>query len=288
MRAIIGAAAILFPAQAQAQSRGTEAQPLEPLHHYFSTDDYPEAAVQRQAHGTVSFTVVVSRRGVPSRCIIDQSSSEADLDRATCAILMRVPFAPARTARGRAIDGRFSNQVRWVLPEPTILPAGTIPLIPFRITATGGIRAGEFHCRTAVDGHPLPAPALADCDPLELDGGKRALRALGRNAELTRVTVMEPDNARPPTDPDDHGELIAELVARLTISPDGGVADCRTVQRSIFRLPQGMDEPVNICATRLGGNTTRFYLGEPVPTEPQFATVRIRLYLRDGGAAPAR
>lgn len=292
MRAIIGTAAIALAAQAQAQSRGPEAQaaqPLEPLHHYFSTDDYPAAAVQRQAQGTVSFTLVVNRQGVPSRCIIDQSSSDADLDRTTCAILMRVRFAPARTARGRAVEGRFSNQIRWVLPERTLLPPGTVPLLPFRTTTIGGIRAGEFYCRTVMDDQPLPAAALVFCGPLDVvDGGQGVLRALGRDAELTRVSLMEPDNARPPIDPGDHGELIVELAARLTISPDGRVADCRTIQRRIVRLLQGMDEPENICATRLAGDTTRFYLGEPVPTEPQFATIRIRFYLREIGAAPAR
>jgi len=292
MRAIIGGMAILLGVQAQAQPPASEArppQPLEPLLSYFSMDDYPETAVQRHAQGNVLFTLIVDRRGVPSRCIVDQSANDPYLDRGTCAIMMtRVRFAPARNARGRTVEGRYSNRVRWVLPDRITLPAGTVPLTPLRVMTVSGVRAGEIYCRAEIDGQDVPSPAGDRCSAMQESGTAARLRRIGRDVELTNIIALELDDRGSPFDRVDRGELISELAARLTISPDGRTAECRpTIRRIIRRIP-GLNDDGNACAIPLANGSMRFYLGASAPAEPKFATVRIRLYLREAGAAPVR
>jgi periplasmic protein TonB len=89
------------------------------LSEYFSDDDYPEPSYRRGAEGVVHFRLEIDARGAPSRCLIDYSSGDIDLDRATCDILMsRARFRPARDSNGHAVPDRVSSRVRWAFPTP--------------------------------------------------------------------------------------------------------------------------------------------------------------------------
>lgn len=66
--------------------------------------DYPEAAYRAHVGGTVFVRLLVGADGRISRCDIDESSGRADLDSATCRIILdRYRYRPARDAAGRPV-----------------------------------------------------------------------------------------------------------------------------------------------------------------------------------------
>lgn len=66
--------------------------------------DYPDAAYEAHAGGTVFVRLVVGADGRVSRCDIDESSGRADLDSATCRIILeRYRYRPARDAAGNPV-----------------------------------------------------------------------------------------------------------------------------------------------------------------------------------------
>ena len=82
-------------------------------------NDYPLAALRAEQQGTVSFRLSVGPDGMPSRCAITASSGSADLDLATCnLVLSRARFRPARDGSGQPIASAYSNRVAWRIPEP--------------------------------------------------------------------------------------------------------------------------------------------------------------------------
>lgn len=67
--------------------------------------DYPDAAYEAHAGGTVFVRLVVGADGRVSRCDIDESSGRADLDSATCRIILeRYRYRPARDAEGNPVQ----------------------------------------------------------------------------------------------------------------------------------------------------------------------------------------
>jgi protein TonB len=88
---------------------------------YWATmKDYPSSAVFAQRTGTVSFQLVVDRKGRVSSCEITSSSRWPDLDSATCALVSkRARFRPATDARGKTTTGTYSGRVRWMIPART-------------------------------------------------------------------------------------------------------------------------------------------------------------------------
>jgi TonB family protein len=86
----------------------------------FSAVDYPEDAQMRGETGTVGFRVAVTRDGLVASCRVTASSRSRSLDTATCGILERAQFTPARNAAGEPVSDEISNQIAWALPsEPT-------------------------------------------------------------------------------------------------------------------------------------------------------------------------
>ncbi|MBO9623429.1 MAG: energy transducer TonB [Sphingomonas sp.] len=85
---------------------------------WFSTDDYPTAALRHGTQGTVAFGVEVDRSGNLTRCFIVKSSGSPVLDSATCAIMReRARFAPAIDSAGQPVRSRYLSRVRWQSPE---------------------------------------------------------------------------------------------------------------------------------------------------------------------------
>lgn len=67
--------------------------------------DYPDAAYEAHAGGTVFVRLVIGTDGRASRCDIDESSGRADLDSATCRIILeRYRYRPARDAAGNPVQ----------------------------------------------------------------------------------------------------------------------------------------------------------------------------------------
>jgi periplasmic protein TonB len=80
--------------------------------------DYPESAYRRHASGTVFLRLTVGADGRVSQCAVDESSGHADLDAATCAlILKRYRYRPARDAQGRPVPDTVHLAQVWETSE---------------------------------------------------------------------------------------------------------------------------------------------------------------------------
>lgn len=78
--------------------------------------DYPKAAAEAGAQGTVGMRFTVGVDGRPSDCRITRSSGNADLDETTCRlILKRFRYEPSRDARGRAYPDTVTGEQQWEL-----------------------------------------------------------------------------------------------------------------------------------------------------------------------------
>lgn len=84
---------------------------------FFSTNDYPSAAIRNKEQGTAGVRFWVSTQGTVRDCKVVESSGSAILDSQTCAIIAnRGRFEPARTASGEAVESIGFQRVRWELP----------------------------------------------------------------------------------------------------------------------------------------------------------------------------
>ena len=70
--------------------------------------------------GTVRFRLSVTQAGLVASCRVTGSSGSQSLDTATCGVLERAQFDPARNAAGEPVPDEIANQITWALPpEPT-------------------------------------------------------------------------------------------------------------------------------------------------------------------------
>lgn len=96
---------------------GTPARPINQMA-WIGTDDYPSAALRREAEGLVRVLLVVDLDGVPNDCTIQSSSGHADLDATACTLLrQRARFHPALDGEGQPVIGRIIVPVRWAIPD---------------------------------------------------------------------------------------------------------------------------------------------------------------------------
>ena len=90
------------------------------LNTYFSTDDYPAAALRGLEQGTTGFRLTIGANGRVSDCAVTHSSGSLALDAATCRILMsRARYLPARDSAGNLTTRTDSGRVTWRLPTTT-------------------------------------------------------------------------------------------------------------------------------------------------------------------------
>lgn len=84
---------------------------------WFSSDDYPKAALRAGAQGAVSVELLIGSDGRAEACEITRSSGSVLLDRATCRLAVRHGrFLPAKDADGQAVEGRYTlPRVIWRL-----------------------------------------------------------------------------------------------------------------------------------------------------------------------------
>jgi periplasmic protein TonB len=87
------------------------------LNSYFSTDDYPAAALRGNDQGTTGFSLTIGPNGRVTACNVTASSGSSALDQATCRILRsRARYTPARGPDGNPTSGTDSGRVTWRLP----------------------------------------------------------------------------------------------------------------------------------------------------------------------------
>lgn len=92
--------------------------------------DYPEAAIEAHASGTVYMRFVVTPDGRATDCTVTRSSGNAALDGTTCRLIeRRFRYRPARDHQGRPVAHPVEGRHDWELgPEPpTIDVEPTIP-----------------------------------------------------------------------------------------------------------------------------------------------------------------
>jgi len=128
------------------------ASPVQPLgdpQQWVTPDDYPPAALRAQAEGIVRVALSIDAAGNLTNCRVDQSSGNADLDAATCALLMRrAKFTPAHDASGRAIASRALQRFHWEIPRDPLTSRAS--RATFSLARDGHIKG----CKTAeVGGH---------------------------------------------------------------------------------------------------------------------------------------
>ena len=84
---------------------------------FFSTNDYPSAAIRNEEQGTAGVRYWVSKEGEVRDCKVVESSGSALLDAQTCAVISkRGQFLPARTKSGEAVESISYSRIRWELP----------------------------------------------------------------------------------------------------------------------------------------------------------------------------
>jgi TonB family protein len=130
---------------------------------YFSTDDYPAAALRGNDQGTTGFSLTIGPNGRVTACNVTSSSGSSALDQATCRILRsRARYTPARDSSGNPTSGSDSGRITWRLPTDNAL-AGPSLSSDFDNVATvvGSLPPEEENA-----GRPaLLQPALASARP---------------------------------------------------------------------------------------------------------------------------
>jgi len=115
------------------------ATPVTPLP-WFTFDDYPMKAFEKNQQGVTGFELLVAPDGSIADCRVTASSGSEELDKATCRLAgIRVRFAPARGPDGAPAFGVYRSQALWAIPDNKVtasvgpdlevslnqLPAGT-------------------------------------------------------------------------------------------------------------------------------------------------------------------
>ncbi|MEP9358268.1 energy transducer TonB [Sphingomonas sp. KR3-1] len=78
--------------------------------------DYPKAAAEAGAQGTVAMRFTVGVDGRVSDCRVTRSSGNAELDETTCRlILKRFRYAPSRDANGKPYPDTVTGEQEWQL-----------------------------------------------------------------------------------------------------------------------------------------------------------------------------
>lgn len=118
--------------------------PARPAGHpgdWISDNDYPSTSLQHNSTGIVGFVLTVDPAGVPSGCEIAKSSSDPDLDKATCDLLIqRARFIPATDAKGKPTTGSFRSSVRWQIPnDPEEVPASGKLVVAIDVLPDGAV-----------------------------------------------------------------------------------------------------------------------------------------------------
>jgi len=251
---------------------------------WFTTDDYPAAAMRNEEEGTVVVRLDVTAAGRVGGCTILSSSGSSSLDAATCRIFRaRARFEPARARHAEAVASTHVDRVRWQLPDTTSLPFEPA------IATVGAVLAGE----RMVACEPLDAPVRAD----EPDDDEATLAteacgivfprrqpapaAIGQGRSRVRVTIEVERDGRPrATAPVRPGRPIFAATATFQVAADGRPADCRarvTVRPRDRRLPS-----LDLCALL---QRQTLYLFEEAATDERTDRGRLTITVLEGEAA---
>jgi TonB family protein len=252
------------------------ARPLQDLYRFFTADDYPLAAIRRYAEGTVGFRLTIDAQGVVSGCVVERSSGDMDLDRATCEILRSRPhYYPARDAAGRAVEGSDTGRVTWRLP-PEQSPPAALALTTADLEGMIRMNGPQLACRTTVNGRADGPTVLQMCQLLVSADGSNVLRRTVPGTEFSAVLSIRLDDAG--AVPAAGDALLFRAASAMTVRPDGSVSSCAPMGEAA-RPPEGFVHLPDPCALFPVG--TRFYFAaEPARTQPRSVRLYLGYYLR--------
>lgn len=90
------------------------AQPVQPLHTYFSLADYPAQAISEGATGRSLIMMMIDETGALKDCMVEETSGIAALDAQACLVLQnRAKFRPALDAAGKPVRSVLTQRVSW-------------------------------------------------------------------------------------------------------------------------------------------------------------------------------
>lgn len=204
---------------------------------WITTEDYPIAAVRRDAEGAVFYRLEVGADGRPRRCDVEQSSGDAELDRTTCALLLaRARFRPGRS------DGSYRSSLTWKLPPGPEMPFTMVRSVTaFTVTPTGA--ADCAYSTGELQPQPLPP---GDCEGIGIELRAAGVPGLqvGARAAL-RATVIPDGEPTPPPTPVE-GRLLFAMEISFELLPDGRLDRCTLVSADPPAPATGLGGPCKL------------------------------------------
>lgn len=140
------------------------AGPATPLP-WYTLDNYPMKAFEREWQGITTFSLLVGPDGRPANCTVVKSSGFDRLDKQACWVAMKKPrFTPARAPNGQLAYGEYRSQVVWARPDREFVQQDpgpdlevTLSALPAGTTEPAGVKLAYF-----VDAQGNPS----ECTPL--------------------------------------------------------------------------------------------------------------------------
>lgn len=236
---------LAFAGALQGSAEGPIAQPIAPLASLLSDNDYPAEALRVAAQGTVGFRLSIDERGMPTGCVVEQSSGVPSLDAATCSIMLaRARFHPARDQRGTAVAGTHVSRIRWVTQ---VAERNLFGLEPVRVLNRQIVEFGDMVlCEAALGVDSRRALGGCNLEYPTQEVWNFARGHLGHRVYLSDSIAIAPAASSLPAETNLLlGDRYMQLEARITVRADGSVRDCEVISRS-GAPPRGLTTP-NVC-----------------------------------------
>jgi TonB family protein len=248
-----------------AVAAATPVKPLGDPRQWITPDDYPPSALRIDAEGLVRVLMSIDAAGNLADCKVVQSSGNADLDGATCALLTRrAKFIPARDASGHPMASTAAENFRWAIPREPLASRGS------RMTYSLNDKGHIIGCRSAeVGGHD---PDLT-CSPQGIEDMARMFLSNSPDhyrsiAVLLAMEVDEGTEVNALRSQNGEHKVVARSI--FTISPAGIVTECLPVQTA-----QVAGRTMNMCAGPIKLGNKEF---EPFPqAQPRKLTVSLEI-----------
>ena len=202
--------------------------PVHPLGspaQWVTPDDYPPAALRVAAEGVVQVALAIDAAGALTDCTVEQSSGNEDLDTTTCALLRkRAKFAPARDLADKPVVSTTRLRFRWAIPRDDL--ASHASRMTYSLDKDGHITG----CTTAEVGAHDPD---LTCSPQGIEDTARSLLSspLDYYRSIAVLLAMEVDANKDIAALRSAGaehKILSKSV--FTVSPDGTIADCVSVE----------------------------------------------------------
>ncbi len=225
-----------------------------------SERDYPLEALAAGIEGVAAARTTIDTEGVPHDCVIVASVGNSAMDDATCRIMLRARYRPARDARHRPVEREVVKRIRWSIeanrPMPFRSEMAVVRVdfdaagVPVACTETGSVKM------------------LSDriCPPGNLGGLRPVLSALlDRSIEgLRSVELRISISVQPGVGPEMPADAVARNIlgdAQVEIARDGHVSACLATEAKVI-----LGTTYAMCSMF---QTSNLYVPDPSAPEPR-------------------